>query len=126
MLTTLALLTSLALAPTQPGDLTINNPHFTVGYFGATRKSASFLPGDVVFLAVEVGNVKLNKAGKATCGLALELVDAKGKTMFKQNPRNEQAQCCLGGAALFSVATEAIPKDQAAGEYTVKLTVHDV
>src|SRR3954447_11653691 len=103
MWTTLALVAALQMTPSQPGGVTLSNVRFTHGFFGPARKEAAFLPGDAVFIAYEASNVKVNAAGKANCSLSLELLDASGKSLFKQLPRPQLASCTLGGNSLYSV-----------------------
>src|SRR4051794_9153804 len=101
MWTTLALAAALSLIPAQ-GGLTVGNDHLALGYFGPPRKDANYLPGDVIYLAFDANNVKTNAAGKASCGVTLELFDGAGKSIFRQAPRMQQAACSLGGNSLRS------------------------
>ena len=126
MWTTLALVAALQLSPAQAGGLTIGNDRFTHGISGAARSEAAFLPGDVAVLAFDVNGVTLTPAGKVSCAVGLELLDSAGKSLFRQVPRPQMAQCSLGGNALHSVAAIPIPAEQAPGDYTVKLTFQDV
>jgi hypothetical protein len=126
MLTTLALLT-LSMAPAQTGEPEFKNVRFTYGLLGQARKDDKFLPGDAVYLAFDVGNMKVKEDGRVLYAIGLE-VNKKGdsKPILKREPQDMEVTNTLGGGTFPSIATWTIPRDKdAPGEYTLKITVKD-
>jgi hypothetical protein len=125
MWTTTAFVTILCLAPNQAGQLALANPHLTYGILGAPRSDTRFLPGDSLVFAFDIQGVKADAAGKVNYAIGLEVTDASGKTVFKQEPQDRQANLTLGGNSLPGFATVQIGAEQPAGSYTLKVTVTD-
>jgi hypothetical protein len=125
MWTTLALVLALEAVPGQTSALAIVNDRFTYGPLGGERKSTDFLPGDVVELAYEVQGLKPDASGRFACSTTIEALDKSGKKIYRQGPRVAKAQNYLGGKGLPAAAHLVLPPNQAAGEYTVKITVED-
>ena len=122
---TLVLLVVAAWPAHQGGALTIGNERLTLGYFGPTRTSNKFLPGDLVILAYDLNNITFDATGKATFTVAMEVTDSGGKSLFKQPPRNSIGRNYLGGTSLSSFASLPIPPDFPAGSYMLTVTVED-
>lgn len=126
MLATLALMSSLALAPGQAGELKLSNPRATYGVLGAIRKDSNILPGDVFFLTFDIENLKMDEEGKITYSMGMELINPKGETEYKRDPQERPALYnVLGGVRIPAFAHAETSADTAAGEYTLKVTVLD-
>jgi hypothetical protein len=127
MMTALACLLTLGLAPAQEGKLEIVNPRATYGYLGALRpkEGKGILPGDVLHFRFDVKNMKLDSNGRASYSLLVEVFDAKGHQIFRLGPHNATAQCYLGGDTLPCSAHLDIPLTTKPGVHTLKVTVHD-
>jgi hypothetical protein len=125
MLTTLAFLAALPLAPAQAGDLSLTNPRLTYGLLGPVRSEPQILPGDNLTLRFEIENLTVDPEGKAKYTIALEAVDAAGKPVFQQPPRPQEMFLTLGGNSLPGSASLFLAANQAPGEYTLKVLVKD-
>jgi hypothetical protein len=125
MLTTLAFLAALPLAPAQSGSLQLTNPRFTYGILGPVRPDAKVLPGDNLALQFDIENVSVDKEGKVKYSTSLDVLDPGGKSIFMQAPREQEVYNTLGGNSLPGSAAVFIGLEQAPGEYTLKVTVTD-
>jgi hypothetical protein len=125
MLTTLLLTLTTAVAPVQAGSLTLNNARLTHGYLGPERKSSDYLPGEVVFLAFDIENTKLDSAGRAAFSIALEVLDGAGQVRFREVPRKLVARTYLGGNTLQGVTQIQVPPEAKSGDYTIRVIVQD-
>ncbi len=126
MFTTLALLSTLTLAPGQAGELKLTNPRGTYGVLGALRTDTKILPGDVYFVTFDIENLKMDDEGKIVYSMGMELINPKGQTEYKRDPQ-ERAPIfnVLGGTRIPAFVHAKIGTDQEAGEYTLKVTVID-
>src|SRR5262249_40336289 len=125
MWTTLVLAAALGTAPQDAGALTLTNMRATYGPHGIARGDNKVLPGDHIFISFEIDGITLDANGKALYSMATEISDSKNKMLFKQDPRDLEAVRALGGATLPAFAQVDTPLTQAAGDYTVKVTVTD-
>jgi hypothetical protein len=125
MWTTLALVATLGVTPTQSGKLAITNIRATYGLLGSTRPDNKFLPGDDLFLSFDIQGVQVDESGKVLYSIAMEVTNAKGKTLFKQTPRKLEANNSLGGTSLPGFASLKIGLDAKPGKYKVKVKVTD-
>ena len=128
---TLPLLAAL-VAPAQPpakppaaGGLTLTNVRSTFGPFGGTRPPAPMLPGDLLFLAFDIGGVNPTTEGKATYTMKMEVKDAAGKKWFGEEPFTKTDDIPLGGTSLPGIAFTFIGYDQPPGNYILTLAVTD-
>jgi hypothetical protein len=126
MWTTLAFVAALQLSPAQAGKLTLTNDAFTYGMLGAARNDNKYLPGDSLYLTFEIDNIKSDEQGRVAYSMGMELIDTKGKSWFKQDPRNLEAINSLGGSRLPAFAHVHIGLDQPPGAYTLRVTVNDL
>jgi hypothetical protein len=126
MLTTLAFLAALPLAPAQQGNLSLNNPRFTFGLLGPVRPDAKVLPGDSIALQFDIDNVTVDKEGKVKYSTALDVLDPKGKSIFMQPARDQEVFNTLGGHSLPGSASVFLGLEQDPGDYTLKVTVKDL
>lgn len=107
------------------GDLEIANPRATFGYLGAVRPKAPRLPGDQVFFCFEVRNLKLEDGVKAQFSMLVEVFNPKGEKIYYKGPVKHVAHLSFGGMSVPCQAQLDIPLGSEAGEYTLKITIHD-
>lgn len=126
MLATLVLMSSLAVAPGQTGELKLSNPRATFGVLGAIRKDAKIIPGDVFFMAFDIDNLKMDDEGKITYSMGMELINPKGETEYKRDPQEvPPVYNVLGGNRIPAFAHAETSPDTTPGEHTLKVTVID-
>jgi hypothetical protein len=126
MLTSLALFAALGMTPAQAGGMTLTNPRITYGELGSTRPDNKFLPGDIFFLSFDIDGIKVSPEGRVKYGMAMEVLDATGKAVFKEKPIERDDFLPLGGTKLPARAWASVGVDQPAGTYTCKITVSDL
>jgi hypothetical protein len=126
MLTTLAFLAALQMAPAQQGTLSLTNPRYTFGLLGPARADAKVLPGDTLTLQFDIENLSVDKEGKVNYSTGLEVADPSGKNIFTQPARDQEVFVTLGGTTLPGSAAIFIGADQAPGEYVLKVSIKDV
>lgn len=86
MLTTLAFVAALGMSPGQSGKLDLSNVRPTYGMLGATRPNLKYLPGDQMFLAYTIENIKVSATGKAFYGVSMKVEDSKKKVWYEEKP----------------------------------------
>jgi hypothetical protein len=123
-MTAMTVLAAAWLAIAQPG-LTVSNPRLTYGPLGPDRPSKTYLPGDVVVLVFEIQGLQHDAAGRGQYAMSLEVTDAKGAVIYKQQPKSTPALNYLGGAKHQAVGVLQLSMTQAAGAYTIKLGITD-
>ncbi len=126
MLQSLILLVGMSAVGADDAPLEIANAHATYGYLGALRVAAKGrLPGDIVYFAFDVKNMKLDETGRASYSLLVEVTDDKGHLIYKQGPTNAVAQNYLGGNSLPCSAHLEVPLDSVPGTHHLKVTITD-
>jgi len=115
----------LGLGSGQTGKLAVANDRLTYGHLGPPRETAKYLPGDIIYLIFEVQNMTFDGDGKASYAVGLEILDAKGTPLHKQQPRNATTRNYLGGTTLPCAANMQVPLESAPGNYTLRVTVID-
>jgi hypothetical protein len=125
MLYTLALAAVLPAVPAQAGGLKLSNVRMTVGELGPTRANAKLLPGDILFIGYDITGLPIEPDGIAKYKMSMEVVDAKGKSIFKQDPRELNDFVPLRGNSIPARAFVTIGLDQDPGTYTCKVEVED-
>ncbi len=126
MFTSVALL-ALTLAPAQgQTTLSLANPRITYGELGSTRPDNKLIPGDIFYLSFDIEGIKVSDTGRVKYGMAMEVSDGAGKSIFKQQPVERDDFLPLGGTKLPARAFVSIGIDQPAGTYTCKVTVTDL
>ena len=118
------------VAPAQPptpaaGGLTLAHVRSTYGPFGGTRPPAPLLPGDLLFLAFDIGGITPTPDGKATYTMEMVVKDANGKLVFGEKPFTKADDLPLGGTTLPGIAYTFVGYEQPPGNYTLSLTVTD-
>jgi hypothetical protein len=126
MFPSMVLFTALTITPGQGAGLTLSNPRITYGELGSTRPDNKLLPGDIFFLSFDIDGIKVSEAGRVRYGMAMEVNDATGKSIFKQMPVERDDFLPLGGTKLPARAYVSVGPEQAAGIYTCKVTVTDM
>lgn len=122
---TFALLLALSFPPAADDALTITDVRFTYGYLGPERTKAEFLPGEKVFVAYNVKNMKLNEQGRASFSVAMEVLSSDGDILKKQLPLNKIAQNYFGGPLLPAAASGDIPLTIKPGQYKMRVVIED-
>jgi hypothetical protein len=126
MVSSLTTLLLVVLAPGQDTKLEIADPHTTYGYLGAKRpKGVGALPGETVYFTFDIKNLKLDKHGRATYSIGVEVFDEKGELAYEQKPRNAIAQNYFGGNSLPCSTQMDIPHNAKPGIYSWRTTVKD-
>jgi hypothetical protein len=125
MWSSVALAAALSLAPAQPGGLQLTNVRLTVGELGPPRASARVLPGEVLFIAYDIDGLTIDKSGVVKYTMGMEVQDAAGRPVFKQEPQELPETLPLGGNKLPARVFITIGLDQPAGMYTCKVTITD-
>lgn len=125
MLTTVALVAALSMAPGQTNSLTLTNMRTTHGILGPTRMDHKILPGDSFCLSFDIQGIKVNEEGKALYSIALEVTNSQGRVIYKQEPKNLEAFLALGGTSLPAFAKLDVGLDEKPGKYNIKVTVTD-
>jgi hypothetical protein len=108
-----------------PGELTLGNARLTHGVLGPVRSAARVLPGDSLYVCFDIQGIKVDDAGKVQYSTGIEVLDAAGKSILKQDPRDLEAVASLGGDRVPAFATVNVGLAQPPGKYTLKVTVTD-
>jgi hypothetical protein len=117
---------ALGLAPEQAGQLTLDNVRYTRGVLGPARGNSKVLPGESLYLCFDVEGVTADESGKARYSIGLEVSNADGKVIFKQDPREQQVTLSLGAGRIPAFANINIGFEQPSGEYTLKVAIADL
>ncbi|MSR51737.1 MAG: hypothetical protein EXS09_00415 [Gemmataceae bacterium] len=125
MLTTLTLIAAMSV-PGQATGLSLTNPRITYGELGSPRPDTKLLPGDIFFLSFDIDGIKVSESGRVKYGMAMEVADATGKSIFKQMPVDRDDFLPLGGTRLPARAFVSVGVDQPPGTYICKVTVTDM
>jgi hypothetical protein len=112
--TAFALVAALSLPAAATGDLRLSDVRPTHCVLGPVRAADKVLPGDSYVLSFDIEGIALDDAGKARYSVGVDVTDADGKPLFKQEPKEQEAQTSLGGARLpayaqINVGLEARP-----------------
>jgi hypothetical protein len=126
MLTSLTLFAALTMTPGQGAAMTLSNPRITYGELGSPRPNSKLLPGDIFFLSFDIEGIRVSESGRVKYGMAMEVTDAAGKSIFKQAPVERDDFLPLGGTKLPARAFVSVGVDQAPGKYNCKVTVTDL
>jgi hypothetical protein len=125
MWSSLALAAALSAAPAQPAGLQLTNVRMTIGELGPTRASSKILPGDILFIGFDIEGLAIDGAGNAKYTMGMEVTDAGGKPIYKQDPRELSEFIPLRGNKIPGRAFITVGLDQPAGDYLCKVTVTD-
>ncbi|MCE2804494.1 MAG: hypothetical protein LW700_04690 [Gemmataceae bacterium] len=114
-------------------ELAFRNVRPTMGLLGPERRERdTFLPGDLIFYAFDLGNLTPTKDGASEglyrYAMTVEVLDAKNQVIFPKEPgkpRESQAFCPLGGDVLPTFAYTETDQDIQPGRYVMRLTCVD-
>jgi hypothetical protein len=126
ILTTIVLAAALAAAPDDKNQLTLSHVRDTHGLMGPTRGAEKIPPGGELFICFDIGGVTVDDQGKVHYSIANEVADAKGKVLFKKDPRDLEAPVGLGGDSVPAFCHLDVGLQSPPGEYTVTVTVVDL
>jgi hypothetical protein len=126
MLTTVALLSVLGLAPGQADGLTLTGVQLTHGVLGPTRANAQLLPGDSLYVSFTIEGISADAAGKVKYQITTEVSDPNGKVTFKSPGRVLDAINALGGNSLPAYARIDVGLDEILGKHTAAIVVTDM
>lgn len=127
MMTTLAFVAALAVAPGQSRELQLTNIRSTYGVLGPTRSGNTIIPGDVFSVAFDIENLTSDKEGKIQYSMGMRLINPEGKNEYKRDPADQPNVIynVLGGNKIPGFAHALTGPDTAKGEYTLEVTVVD-
>jgi hypothetical protein len=125
MWTTIALLTVLGAAPGDSG-LSLTHVRSTHGLLGPQRRDETLAPGENFFLSFDINGIRVDPEGKVRYSMAIELSDASGKVMFRQQAKEQEARASLGGDSVPAYAHLSVGLDTPPGEYRMKVVVKDL
>src|SRR5665213_1034292 len=126
ILTTIVLAAALAAAPGEKNQLTLSHVRDTHGLMGPTRGAEKIAPGGELFICFDIDGVTIDGEGKVHYSIANEVSDAKGKVLFKKDPRNLEAPVGLGGDSVPAFFHLEVGLQSPPGEYTLTVTVVDL
>jgi len=129
MWTTLSLLASLSLASLglaagDSGQLTLTDVRTTYGILGAARPDNKFLSGDAFVVSFNMEGAQA-KGDKIRYAIGMEVQDASGKVLYKQDPVANETNNPGGDKKIPTFARLDIGTEHPAGDYTLKITVAD-
>jgi hypothetical protein len=125
MWTTLVLVSSLGFTAAQ-ADLSLTHVRSTHGLLGPQRDSDTLNPGDMLFVCFDIEGITADEDGKVRYSTAIEISNAGGKVLFKQQPQSAETQVSLGGNRVAAYAYFSVGVDAPAGEYGFKIVVKDL
>jgi hypothetical protein len=119
-------LAALVSAPAQPaGGLELKNVRLTIGEHGPARPNNKLLPGDVLFIAFDIEGMTVGDDGALKFVMAMEVTDAAGKPVIKQDPREVADFVPLRGSRVPARVFVTLGLDMEAGMYSCRVTVTD-
>jgi hypothetical protein len=124
--TAFVLLAVLSLPAAEASDLRLTNVRPTHCVLGPARTADKVLPGDSYVVSFDIEGIATDDAGKARYSVGVDVSDADGKTLFKQEPREQDAQTSLGGGRLPAYAQINVGLEAKPGPYNLKVTVTDL
>ena len=125
MWSTITLLSTLTLTPCQT-DLSLTHVRSTHGMFGPVRENDTLHPGDMLFVCFDIEGITTDEDGKVRYSTAIEISDAGGKVLFKQQPQDAETKVALGGNRVPAYAYFSVGLDAPAGDYGFKVHVKDL
>jgi hypothetical protein len=127
MFSSLALVTLMSISPGQMNPtLTLSNVRATYGELGSPRPDMKVIPGDILIINFDIEGIQTNKEGNVRYSMEMEVLDSKGKAIFKPRPLEKNDYLPFGGNILPARAYVRVEVDQPAGTCTCKVTVKDL
>lgn len=124
MATAIALLAVLSLPAAGAGEPRLENVRPIYCVQGPARATDKVLPGDSYVLSFDIVGIAIED-GKARYSVGVDVSDADGKLLFKQEEKEQEAQASLGGDRLPAYAQINVGLDAKPGGYHLKVTVTD-
>jgi len=116
----------LGLSAGPAAALEIKGIRSTYGPNGGVRPGNKLLPQDVLSLAFQIEGLSIEaNTGFVIYKVKLEVKDSKGKTIFKDENKQQQ-HLALGGPQVAERAQVVVGGQQPPGKYSVELTVTDL
>jgi len=119
-------MSALNWTPAQAGQLELKNVRVTYGILGQERKDSTYLPGDMVVVTFDIEGLTVAADGTVKYSTGMVLTDKLDKKLFEKDPQELLTANTLGGSRVPAFALTRIGTDQAAGQYTMTVTVSDV
>jgi hypothetical protein len=136
MWTTITLLTILGVtfpafsSPSREEEkvrgLALTHVRSTHGLLGPERRNETLAPGDSLFLCFDIDGIRVDPEGKVRYSMTLELSNAAGNVVFRQEAKEQEARASLGGASVPAYAHLSVGLDTPAGDYQMKVIVKDL
>jgi hypothetical protein len=123
--TAVALAAAMSLLPGEAKELKITNVRETLSALGPVWLQPHLIPGTTYSLAFDIEGITIAADGKVLYSMGTEVTNAKGKMVFRREPRDLEAVAPLGGNRIPAFAQLDIGLDQQPGDYTLKITVTD-
>jgi hypothetical protein len=122
----LAAMLVAATMPTSASAVNLKNIRPCYGPLGAMRLDRNLLPGDVIFMTYDVEDLVADpKTKKVSYSTTLELLDAAGKVLYKNDNKSEP-MLQLGGTRIAADLHLIMGPKQEPGRYSIRLTVRDL
>src|SRR5262245_12620773 len=94
----------------------LSNVRSTYGLLGPERMESKFLPGDVLFLSLDIGGLQPDKAGLFRYRVRMTVVDAEEKSIFEDAQDIPAVGTVMGGKLRHTLQL-ATDREQKAGKY---------
>lgn len=103
----------------------LSNVRSTYGLLGPERTDSKYLPGDVLFLSLDIGGLQPDKAGLFKYRVRMVVVDAEEKAIFEDAQDIPGVGTVMGGKLRHTLQL-ATDREQKAGKYTVQVFITDM
>ena len=128
MVTTLALMALLELAPNQ-ATLKLTDIQASHGLMGPKREKDEVMLGDAYVLEWIIKGLKTDAGGKAYYTMSVEVKNSKGKVVFREKPKDDEKKehlLSLGGDQVNAFYLVSFGTDSEPGKYTITITITDL
>src|SRR5262249_54108671 len=98
----------------------------THGLLGPERADNTMAPGDNLFVCFDINGIRVDADGKVRYSMAIELSDATGKLVFRQEAKEQEARASLAGDRVPAYALLSVGLNTPPGDYRMKVIVKDV
>ncbi len=122
----MVLAAALTAGADDNGKLTFSNVRDTHGLMGPARAGDKILPGGELYLCFDMEGATVDDEGKVHYSIGVEVKDPKGKTLFKQDPKDLEAPAALGGDRVPAFVHLNVGMESPPGQYIVTATVVDL
>jgi hypothetical protein len=122
----MVLAAALTAGADDVGKLTFSHVRDTHGLMGPARTNDKILPGGELYLCFDMEGATVGDDGKVHYSIGVEVTNAKGKILFKQDPKDLEAPAALGGDRVPAFVHLNVGLESPPGQYTVTATVVDL